>query len=214
MRANHVNGGVSNLTNVVATDKETFARFGFDAQVLEGGTAKIDGSVNPLARKPTFDVNLTVRNVQLPQVNPWLRQYIKADAESGELELYMEIAAAHGRFQGYAKPVMRAVNIYSSEEPEKNPLKRIWEGLIELAANILENDQTGQVAARIPFSGTIENPRTSLFATIASVVRNAFRPLARRQHFRALGAPQARGCRRAGRRPLTRPVWNFFQFRT
>jgi hypothetical protein len=174
LTANHVNGTLSNLTNVVETDKETFSRFGFDAQVLDGGTAKIDGTVNPLARQPTFDVNLQVRNVQLPQVNPWLRQYIKADAEQGEFELYMELAAADGRFQGYAKPLMREVNIYSSEEPEKNPLKRIWEGLVDFAANVLENDETGQVAARVPFTGTIENPKTSIFATIASVVRNAF----------------------------------------
>jgi uncharacterized protein YhdP len=174
LRANHVNGTLSNLTNVVESNKETFSRFGFDAEVLEGGTARIDGTVNPLARKPTFDVNLQVRNVQLPQVNPWLRQYIKADAEGGEFELYMEIAAADGRFQGYAKPVMRNVNIYSSEEPEKNPLKRIWEGLVEFAANVFENDETGQVAARVPFTGTIENPKTSIFATIGSVVRNAF----------------------------------------
>jgi hypothetical protein len=30
------------------------------------------------------------------------------------------------------------------------------------------------VAARIPFSGTIKDPNTNLFATIASVLRNAF----------------------------------------
>ena len=126
------------------------------------------------AVKPTFDLNLRVKNVQLPQVNPWLTRFIKADAESGEFELYMELAAADGKFKGYAKPVMRDVNIYSSEEPEKNPLKRLWEGFVDLAANVLENQEEDQVAARIPFSGTIENPDADLFATIGSVMRNAF----------------------------------------
>jgi hypothetical protein len=112
--------------------------------------------------------------VQLPQVNPWLTRFIKADAEKGEFELYMELAAADARFKGYAKPVMRDVDIYSSEEPEKNPLKRLWEGIVDVAANILENQEEDQVAARIPFSGTIENPDADLFATIGSVLRNAF----------------------------------------
>ena len=147
--------------------KETFARF-HSREVLDGGS-QVDGSIDPLAVKPTFDLNLRLKNVQLPQVNPWLTRFIKADAEKGEFELYMELAAADARFKGYAKPVMRDVNIYSSEEPEKNPLKRLWEGLVDVAANILENQQEDQVAARIPFSGTIENPNADLFATIGSV---------------------------------------------
>ena len=84
-----------------------------------------------------------MKNVQLPQVNPWLTRFIKADAESGEFELYMELAAADAKFKGYAKPVMRDVNIYSSEEPEKNPLKRLWEGIVDVAADILENQRGG-----------------------------------------------------------------------
>ena len=142
--------------------------------MLDGGSAKVDGSIDPLAVKPTFDLNLRVKNVQLPQVNPWLTRFIKADAESGEFELYTELAAADGKFKGYAKPVMRDVNIYSSEEPERNPLKRLWEGLIDLAADIVENREEDQVAARIPFSGTIEKPDADLLATIGSVMRNAF----------------------------------------
>ena len=39
---------------------------------------------------------------------------------------------------------------------------------------MLENPDADQVAARIPFTGTIKDPETSLFATIASVLRNAF----------------------------------------
>jgi hypothetical protein len=174
LTARHIDGSVSNLTNVADSTKETFARFHFDAQVLEDGDANVDGRIDPLAQQPTFDVNLRVKNVQLPQVNPWLTRFIKADAEKGEFELYMELAAAGARFKGYAKPVMRDVDIYSSEEPEKNPLKSLWEGIVDVAADILENREKDQVAARIPLSGTIENPDADLFATIGSVLRNAF----------------------------------------
>ena len=174
LKAQHIDGALSNLTNVADSTKETFARFHFTAQVLDGGTAKLDGSIDPLTPQPTFDLNLDVKNVQLPQVNPWLTRFIKADAEKGEFELYMELAAADGRFKGYAKPVMRDVNIYSSDEPEKNPLKRLWEGLVDVAADIVENHEEDQVAARIPLSGTIENPNADLFATIGSVLHNGF----------------------------------------
>lgn len=174
LTARHINGTLANLTNVADSTKETFAGFHFTANVLDGGSASVDGSVDPLAPKPTFDLNMQVKNVQLPQVNPWLTRFIKADAESGEFELYTELAAADGKFEGYAKPVMRDVNMYSSEEPEKNPLKRLWEGIIDIAADIFKNHPEDQVAARIPLSGTIEHPSTNLLATIGSVMRNAF----------------------------------------
>jgi hypothetical protein len=174
LHARRINGELSNLTNVADSEKETFAHFGFQAEVLDGGSASVEGSIDPLAAKPTFDLNLRVENVQLPQVNPWLTRFIKADAESGRFDLFTELAAADGKFKGYAKPVMRDVNIYSSEEPEKNPLKRLWEGVVDFAANILENQEEDQVAARVPFSGTIKNPDTDLLATIGSVMRNAF----------------------------------------
>ena len=172
--ARHVNGDISNLTNVLDSGKETFADFHVKADVLDGAPATVEGSANAFAAQPTFDVNLEVKKVQLPQVNPWLREYIKADAEAGKFELYMELAAADGKFTGYAKPILQDVNIYRSGEEEQSPLKRIWEGFLDFAANVFENQEADQVAARIPFSGTLKDPETNLFATIASVMRNAF----------------------------------------
>ncbi|HEU5138002.1 MAG TPA: DUF748 domain-containing protein [Steroidobacteraceae bacterium] len=172
--ARRVNGEISNLTNVTDSGKETFADFHVTADVLEGAPAVVNGSANAFAAQPTFDVNLEVKKVQLPQVNPWLREYIKADAEAGKFELYLELAAADGKFKGYAKPILQDVDIYRSGEEEQSALKRFWEGFLDFAANVFENQDADQVAARIPFSGTLKDPQTNLFATIASVMRNAF----------------------------------------
>ena len=174
LTATHVDGQVSNLTNVADKQKEAFADFKVSAVILDSGHASIGGSINPLAASPTFDVNLTVEQVKLPEVNPWLHQYLKADAASGDFELYMEMAAAEGRFKGYAKPLMKNVNLHGSEDADKPALRKLWEGAVNFAAKILENKEKSQVAARIPFSGSIENPKASILETIASVLHNAF----------------------------------------
>jgi uncharacterized protein DUF748 len=172
--AKNVDGRISNLTNVVESGKEAFADFKITGNVLDGAPARVAGSVDAFAPRPTFDVNMEVKKVKLPKVNPWLREYIKADAEAGDFELYMELAAADNKFKGYAKPILQNVDLYRSGEPEANPLRRLWEGFLDFAAKVLENPEADQVAARIPFSGTIKDPETNLFATIASVLRNAF----------------------------------------
>jgi len=172
--ASNIDGEITNMTNVVESGKETFAGFKATALVLDTGSAAVAGSANPLAPTPTFDVNLTVKGVKLPMVNPWLREYIKADAEAGDFELYTELAAADGRFRGYAKPIMRNVDIYRSGEPEENPFKRLWEGIVDFTAEVLEDEDSEQVAARIPFSGKIEDPEAGILETVVSVLRNAF----------------------------------------
>lgn len=174
LKAERVHALVTNLTNVADENEETFADFALEGTVLGDAPAKVKGSVDPWAQQPTFDVNLEIKRVALPKVNPWLREYIKADAESGDFELYMEIAAAEGKFKGYAKPILQNVNITSTAEKEENVLRKLWEGIVEFAANVLENDEEEQVAARVPFTGTIENPEASVWSTIASVLRNAF----------------------------------------
>ncbi len=174
LTATNLEGEITNMTNVVESGKETFATFQGTGVVLKTGNAAVAGSANPLAATPTFDVNLTVRGVKLPEVNPWLRDYIKADAERGDFELYIELAAAEGKFRGYAKPIMRDVDIYRSDEEEDNPFKRLWEGIVDFAAEVLEDQDTEQVAARIPFSGTIKNPEAGMLETIVSVLHNAF----------------------------------------
>jgi hypothetical protein len=172
--AHNVSGTVSNLTNVVEQDKETFADFAISANVLQGGAAKVSGSVNPLAATPTFDVNLAVEKVQLPQVNPWLRQYLKADAASGDFQLYLEVAAADGKFKGYAKPLMQNVDMHGLEDENKPLLKKMWEGLVDFGTKIFENDDKEQVAARVPFSGALQNPKAGILEAVVSVLQNAF----------------------------------------
>ena len=172
--AHNVSGTVSNLTNVVEQDKETFADFAISANVLQGGAAKVSGSVNPLAATPTFDVNLAVEKVQLPQVNPWLRQYLKADAASGDFQLYLEVAAADGKFKGYAKPLMQNVDMQGLEDENKPLLKKMWEGLVDFGTKIFENDDKEQVAARVPFSGALQNPKAGILEAVVSVLQNAF----------------------------------------
>jgi uncharacterized protein DUF748 len=171
----NINGEITNLTNAVGSNEESFAHFNFNAQVLGDAPTQINGSVNPFAQAPTFDFNYKLENVKLPKLNPWLRQYIKADAEAGSFQLYMEMAAADGKFKGYAKPLMENVKILSSADKDEGALHKMWEGIVQFATNIFDNDKADeQVGARVPFSGTIQNPKAGLLATMVSVFHNAF----------------------------------------
>jgi Domain of Unknown Function (DUF748) len=173
--AHHVEASVSNLTNVTKQQGQgSFASFNVTANVLDTGTAHVFGTVNPLPSTPTFEVHLEVEHVLLPKMNPWLQQYLKADASSGEFEVYIEVAAADGHFKGYAKPLMQHVKLRGMSDEHKSLLRKLWEGFLNVTAKVLEDPQKKQVGARIPLSGTIENPKAGVLPAIVSVLHNAF----------------------------------------
>jgi len=174
LTARRVDGIVTNINNVVTTGKDAFAEFRMTGEVLGGAKTWVYGSAEPFTKSMTFDLNLGLEHVQIPQVNPWLREYLKADAKRGDFDLYLEVAAADGRYEGYAKPILQNVQFLSLADPVKNPLKGLWETVVQLAAELFENQPHKQVAARIPFHGTIHGTNTDLLATIASLLRNAF----------------------------------------
>ena len=174
LMARRVNGVVTNLTNAVDVEKRTFAQFDFDGAVLGEAPFKLSGSLEPFTDPATFDLNLALKDVEIARVNPWLREYLKADAEKGKFELYLELASADGRYEGYAKPLLHDVGFFRLDEPEKNPLVRVWEGAVDLATEVFENQPEQQVAARIPIRGTTRGSQGNLVATIASVLSNAF----------------------------------------
>ena len=155
--------------------KETFADFRVTASVLDGAPATVAGSVNAFAAQPTFDVNLEVKKVELPQVESLAARIHQGRCRS------RQVRALHGA-RGGRRKIHRLCEAQSCRtwtsidlaKPSRARSNASGKDFWIFAANVLENQDADQVAARIPFSGTIKNPKTSLFATIASVMRNAF----------------------------------------
>jgi hypothetical protein len=174
LTARKVNGIITNITNVVKTKKDAFADFRMTGDVLGGADAWVYGSAEPFTKSMTFDLNLAIEKIDVPNVNPWLEAYLNADAKKGNVDLYMEVASAKGRYKGYAKPIVKDVQFLSLDEPVKHPVKSLWEGSLQLASKIFKNQPRDQVAAKVPFSGTIAGTNTDVLPAIASVLRNAF----------------------------------------
>jgi hypothetical protein len=51
----------------------------------------------------------------------------------------------------------------------------MWEGILQFATDIFKNNKADdQVGARVPFAGTIQDPKAGLIQTMVSVFHNAF----------------------------------------
>lgn len=110
----------------------------------------------------------------LVDINPWLSEFVKADAHAGVFSLYAELAAANGRFEGYLRPIMENPEFFDADEEASGPFKKAWEAMVGFAAKIFENRAQDQVATQIPLSGEFEDPDAGVLAAIVNLLRNAF----------------------------------------
>jgi hypothetical protein len=155
-------------------NEDAFAEIDVEGRVMGNAPVKLTGKIDPNAETPTFDIDLSLENAKLVDVNPWLRRFLKVDAAEGAFSMYSELAAGKGHFEGYVKPILENPKITSVKEEAQGPFQKLWAGLVSLAAKIFENRQEKQVATKIPVRGDIEDPKAGILPALVNLARNAF----------------------------------------
>ncbi len=139
-----------------------------------GGTLAINAKLNPLAPRPTFDVNAEVKNTNLVKLNDFFKAYASVDINRGSFGLYSEAAAKNGRFDGYVKPLITNLKVLGPEDRHDTILQKLWEGIAGGVAQIFKNQKKDQLATKIPFEGDIKEPETNVWFVIGNLLQNAF----------------------------------------
>lgn len=163
----------TNLGNVNDSNKLLPAQLKAHALVYDGDfNLKVD--FNPLKKTPTFDMNASLKKVNMVHLNDFFKAYGNFDVKKGTLGLYTEFAAKDGAFNGYVKPLLRDLDIVQWNKEEGNPAQILWETVIGSLAEIFQNQEKEQLATKLPVKGRFDNPKTGLFQAVAYVLRNAF----------------------------------------
>lgn len=141
-----------------------------------GGKMEIHIDMDPLNKIPTFDLSARVDNLDLVKLNDFLKAYGNFDVEKGTFSLYAEAAAKDGKFTGYTKPFFKDLEIFqlNKDKKEGNLLQTLWEALAGGTSEVVENQKKEQIATKVPLSGNFDDPNVDLWATIGTLMRNAF----------------------------------------
>jgi uncharacterized protein YhdP len=167
---------ISNLTNSERLSRDFVARARGRGLAMHSGAVRVRANIDPFAEKPTFDLWLSMRNMNLPELNPFLDGYAGVDAEGGKFSLYTEIHSREGRFRGYVKPIIEGAEIFDLGGETEGFFTQAWEALVALTMEILSNQPSDpdRFASRIPVSGRIDDPETDTWSAIGQILKNAF----------------------------------------
>lgn len=164
----------SNITNSRNLTNELPTPFHVTGTSIGGGKLVVSGAANPFTETPRFDVDARMEGVDLTALNDFLRAYANVDVKRGTLNFYTEMAAADGRFKGYAKPLVSDLDIVDLSDDVKKPLKLFWETFVAGVMKLFKNQPKDRFAAQVPIEGNIDDPKANIIETLASVLQNAF----------------------------------------
>jgi uncharacterized protein involved in outer membrane biogenesis len=163
-----------NLTNSEDKSGSLVASFDGHARAMQSGKIDFEGKVDPYAKQPTFDASFRLNGLELRQLNPYFRAFANVDVEKGELSLDSEFAAKNGSFEGYVKPFIDHLDVLQWQKEGESFPNKVWQALVEVTGEILQDQSRDRTAARIPFEGRFDDPKVGVWSAIGSLLKNAF----------------------------------------
>jgi hypothetical protein len=167
-----------NLSNRQALTDSRIAKVQLAGRAMEASDLTLGAAFDPTTEKPTFDVNIRLLQLPVLELDNFIRTYAPFDIEAGSADIVTELAARDGMLNGYVKPIIYNLDVFSwkedIQEDMDNPIRALWEGLVDLVAELLENQPRDQIASNIPLQGDISAPDTNIFVAVAGIFKNAF----------------------------------------
>ncbi len=143
------------------------------ADIYEG-KMNFNMRINPLANDPTYDLNAEIKNANLVKLNTFFKAYGDFDINKGTLDVYLELAAKDRKYIGYVKPVIKDLDVVGPEDRKDSVLRKLWEGLVGIAGDIVENPKTDQFGTKVPLAGNFGERTIGIWYAVLATLRNAF----------------------------------------
>ena len=144
-----------------------------DADVY-GGSLNFNMRLNALAEHPTYDMNAEIKGANLVRLNDFFKAYADFDVNKGTFGMYLEMAAKDRRFIGYVKPFIANLDVVGPEDRKDSILRKIWEGLVGIVGDVLDNPETDRIATKIPIVGEYGEKKVGIWYAILAALRNGF----------------------------------------
>lgn len=175
-RAQQLDLVATNLSNVEDTSYLP-ATLRATAVTIGGGEMNLDMQADFLRDIPNLRADFKLDRVDLTQLNDFIKAYANFDVQQGTLTLVSEVTIDSSQISGYVKPFFENLDVFDFKEDvveDRGFFGKLWEALVGVGAEVLENQSRDEVATKVPIEGNLSNPTPNISATVVNVLRNAF----------------------------------------
>jgi hypothetical protein len=167
---------ISNLSNRPAPAAELPTRGRISARIQNSGRLRANLGINIFTRRPTFDLDLALRGLDVRELKDFTRAYAKVDLERGTASFFTELRAKNGRITGYFKPMFDKIEVLDVDGGDKDDpwYRKAWEGTVGAVEELFEDQKKDRAATRAPISGRVDQLGVDVVTTVIELVVNAF----------------------------------------
>ncbi len=163
------------LTNLSNRAAQGSAEARLTGKFMGSGVTSVTGHFRPDAKGPDLDLNVSIKDTRLTDMNDLLRAYGNFDVSAGYFSLYSELRIKNENISGYVKPFFRDLKVYDKrKDREKTLFHKMYEMMVGGVARLLESSKTGEVATKAEISGKVEKPEISTWQIFGRLIKNAF----------------------------------------
>lgn len=159
-----------NLTNSAKISKSLTGTVKASASAEKWGDVDLSGKLNAMAAQPTFDLDASLKNLQLTELSDWSMAFGRFSFSSGTLDVFTEVAAKNGGFVGYVKPLAKNVK---TEAIAKDIGAQAIAAVIEGVTGLLSNPTTQRAGSKVEFKGSFSSPKVDVVGAVIEVLKNA-----------------------------------------
>ncbi len=162
-----------NLANVDDPNNKLPAYLEVNAASESSGAILLKADLNYFKEIPDFDLDLEITALPLVEYNDFVASRSNVELEAGTFSLFAEIQAFDGKITGYAKPIINGLEVAPAEKDD-GLLKKIYEEVLELGTEIIENRKEDQIATKVELNGDLNDVKVKPLPAILNILRNAF----------------------------------------
>ena len=168
---NNLELSAQNLRNVTAERRTLPSPITASAVSIGNGKLNLNGNVNLIKEIPDMNIEFGLEKADLTSLNSFTKHYAGIDFESGNFELFSEMAIADGYLKGYMKPLITDSKLIGKDD---GFLSVLWEGFVGFFKFVLKNQSTDTLATKIPIEGDLNGVSTEVIPTIGNIFSNAW----------------------------------------
>ena len=151
------------------------ASVSLNGQLMGSGPTRLTAALQPQTGSADLDLTAQIEGADLGRLGQLVRAYSGVDVTAGQLSVFADVTIRGGTIDGYVKPLVRDVQVGAADA---GPGRRIYDGMVQTAARVLENRSRGEVATVVRLSGPVDRPHVSRWKTAGRLLQNAFfRPI-------------------------------------
>ncbi len=171
-----VQATVTDLTNVRNRITPLVTTVRVDALAMDQAPVELDVKLDPSSYRPTFEMAMRMLNFDVTRINALAQAYGGLDFAGGWFDLTVEAEARNGLIDGTVKPLFRNLEVFNFTQDVVNgtPLQAIWELLLGVTGELLENQPRDQLGTQVDFTSDSQSVDYNLLEVIGNVLRNAF----------------------------------------